>query len=64
MGGFFGTTLNNNCFDDLFYGTDYHCHLGTTRCGLATVNDSGFMRIIHDITNAIVADGRVSRNAV
>jgi amidophosphoribosyltransferase len=38
--------------EPLFYGTDYHCHLGTRRGGLAVVNGSGFTRFIHDISNA------------
>ncbi|UCG53203.1 MAG: amidophosphoribosyltransferase [Candidatus Latescibacterota bacterium] len=52
MGGFFGTAFKKDCIDSLFYGTDYHCHLGTRRGGLATIDDSGFTRFIHDITNA------------
>ena len=52
MGGFFGAAFTEDCIDSLFYGTDYHCHLGTRRGGLAAVNDSGFTRYIHDITNA------------
>jgi amidophosphoribosyltransferase len=52
MGGFFGAAFKTNCVDSLFFGTDYHCHLGTRRGGLATVNEHGFDRFIHDITNA------------
>ncbi|MFW6132644.1 MAG: amidophosphoribosyltransferase [Planctomycetota bacterium] len=52
MGGFFGVTSTNDCVADLFYGTDYHSHLGTKRGGLATLNPDGFVRVIHDITNA------------
>jgi amidophosphoribosyltransferase len=52
MGGFFGVVSKRDCVTDLFYGTDYHCHLGTKRGGLAVVSDTGFMRYIHDITNA------------
>ncbi|MCK5618229.1 MAG: amidophosphoribosyltransferase, partial [Candidatus Krumholzibacteria bacterium] len=52
MGGFFGAAFKKDCTDSLFYGTDYHCHLGTKRGGLATINDTGFTRFIHDITNA------------
>jgi len=52
MGGFFGAAFKNECIDSLFFGTDYHCHLGTRRGGMATLNDSGFMRFIHDITNS------------
>ena len=52
MGGFFGTAFNENCVDHLFFGTDYHCHLGTRRGGMATLREDGFTRFIHDITNA------------
>jgi amidophosphoribosyltransferase len=52
MGGFFGLVSKSDCVSDLFFGTDYHSHLGTKRGGLAVRNDSGFTRFIHDITNA------------
>ncbi|MCQ2353049.1 MAG: amidophosphoribosyltransferase [Victivallaceae bacterium] len=53
MGGFFGVVSSFNCVDDLFYGTDYHSHLGTRRGGLAIRQENGRMfRSIHDITNA------------
>jgi len=52
MGGFFGVVSKNDCIVDLFYGTDYHSHLGTKRGGLAVVNNQEFTRFIHDITNA------------
>ncbi|NQU75872.1 MAG: amidophosphoribosyltransferase [Planctomycetes bacterium] len=52
MGGFFGVASEGDCVQDLFYGTDYHCHLGTMRGGLAVKNGTGFSRVIHDITNA------------
>lgn len=53
MGGFFGVVSHENCVPDLFYGTDYHSHLGTKRGGLAVTNPSGtIVRCIHDITNA------------
>jgi len=52
MGGVFGVTARRPCKLDLFYGTDYHSHLGTCRGGLATLNGGGFVRHIHDITNA------------
>ena len=35
MGGFFATASKDNCVIDLFYGTDYHSHLGTRRAGMA-----------------------------
>jgi len=52
MGGFFGVASKSNCIDDLFYGTDYHSHLGTQRGGLALKHKKGFTRFIHDIRNA------------
>ena len=52
MGGFFGVAAKTNCVHDLFFGTDYHSHLGTQRGGMAVLNDEGFERYIHDITNA------------
>ena len=51
MGGFFGVASKTDCVTDLFFGTDYHSHLGTVRGGLATKNGNGFCRYIHDITN-------------
>ena len=51
MGGFFGVASKRDCVPDLFYGTDYHSHLGTKRGGLATINGGSFTRFIHDITN-------------
>ena len=51
MGGFFGVTATDDCVTDLFFGTDYHSHLGTMRGGLATKNSGGIVRFIHDITN-------------
>ncbi|QHI69376.1 amidophosphoribosyltransferase [Tichowtungia aerotolerans] len=53
MGGFFGAVLNRDCVSDVFYGTDYHSHLGTQRGGIATLSDDGsFTHFIHDIRNA------------
>lgn len=52
MGGVFGVAARKNCVTDLFYGTDYHSHLGTRRGGLAVRSEDGFARFIHDITNA------------
>jgi len=52
MGGFFGVVAAGDCIQDLFYGTDYHSHLGTMRGGLAVRQDGGYARFIHDITNA------------
>lgn len=52
MGGIFGVVSSEDCVDDLFYGTDYHSHLGTRRGGLAVLNGKGFTRYIHNIENA------------
>ena len=52
MGGFFGVAAKSDCIQDLFYGTDYHSHLGTKRGGLASHDGAGFHRYIHNITNA------------
>jgi amidophosphoribosyltransferase len=52
MGGFFGVASRSDCVADLFYGTDYHSHLGTRRGGMVTTNQAGFKRNIHDISNA------------
>jgi amidophosphoribosyltransferase len=52
MSGFFAVASKGDCIQDLFYGTDYHSHLGTRRGGLAVTGESGFMRFIHDITNS------------
>ncbi len=51
MGGFFGVISKENCVNDLFYGTDYHSHLGTKRGGLTTIGSEGFSRSIHNIEN-------------
>ena len=53
MGGFFGVTSKTNCTLDLFFGTDYHSHLGTRRAGMAVYDrERGFDRSIHNIENA------------
>ena len=52
MGGIFGVVSSEDCVDDLFYGTDYHSHLGTRRGGMAVLNGQGFSRFIHNIENA------------
>ena len=50
MSGFFGSISKNNCVADVFYGTDYHSHLGTKRAGLAFYDkDRGFLRAIHSL---------------
>jgi len=51
MGGFFGTISKSDCIKDLFYGTDYHSHLGTKRGGIAVFNGKDFTRRIHNIEN-------------
>lgn len=52
MGGFFGVTSKTNCTMDLFYGVDYHSHLGTRRGGMAVYGKGGFNRSIHNIENS------------
>ena len=53
MGGFFGVASKSDCVFDLFFGTDYHCHLGTRRAGMVAYNkEKGFDRAIHNIENA------------
>lgn len=52
MGGLFGVFSTENCIDDLFFGTDYHSHLGTVRGGLAVKNSGGFQRFIKNITTS------------
>ena len=52
MSGFFGTALREPCVSDLFYGIDYHSHLGTKRAGMVTVQDGIFYRSIHNIENS------------
>ena len=52
MGGFFAAALKEDCVFDLFYGTDYHSHLGTRRAGMAVYGEDGFNRAIHNIENS------------
>jgi amidophosphoribosyltransferase len=52
MGGYFGVVSKHDCVEDLFYGTDYHSHLGTYRGGLAVLDGNQFIRYIHNIENA------------
>lgn len=52
MGGFFGVASKNDCVLELFYGVDYHSHLGTRRGGMATYGEEGFNRAIHNIENS------------
>ena len=53
MGGFFGVASKSDCVSDIYFGTDYHSHLGTRRGGIAITNPAGKIdRRIHDISNA------------
>lgn len=53
MGGFFGVAAKEDCVFDLFFGTDYHSHLGTRRAGMAVYDrETGYDRAIHNIENA------------
>ena len=53
MGGFFGAALKRDCLADVFFGVDYHSHLGTRRAGLAAYDsEEGLQRSIHNIENA------------
>ncbi len=53
MGGFFGITSKEDCVIDVFFGTDYHSHLGTRRAGMAAYDEEiGLQRVIHNIENS------------
>ena len=52
MGGFFGIASQQDCVFDLFFGIDYHSHLGTRRGGMAVYGKDGFNRAIHNIENS------------
>ncbi len=53
MGGFFAAASREDCVFDLFFGVDYHSHLGTRRAGMAVYsNETGFDKAIHNIENA------------
>ena len=52
MGGFFGIASKSDCVMKLFFGVDYHSHLGTKRAGLAVYGENGFSRAIHNIENS------------
>ena len=53
MGGFFGAASHNDCINDVFFGTDYHSHLGTRRGGMTAYSPAfGFQRSIHSIENS------------
>lgn len=51
MGGLFGVVSKNDCVMDVYFGTDYHSHLGTSRGGMAIWNGNKFSRSIHNIEN-------------
>ena len=52
MGGMFGVVSRKDCVTDLFFGVDYHSHLGTKKGGLAVYGENGFNRAIHNISNS------------
>lgn len=52
MGGFFGCASRQDCMRDVFYGTDYHSHLGTKRGGIAVYNNDGIRKTIKNIENS------------
>jgi amidophosphoribosyltransferase len=52
MSGFFGVASQQDCVFDLFFGIDYHSHLGTKKGGMVVYGDTGFERAIHDISNS------------
>ena len=52
MGGFCGVIAKDDCVSDLFFGTDYHSHLGTHRGGMCVLGEKGFQRSIHNIQNS------------
>ena len=52
MSGFFGVASKNDCVMDLFFGVDYHSHLGTRRGGMAVYGPNGYYRSIHNIENS------------
>ncbi len=52
MGGMFGVVSRKDCVTDLFFGIDYHSHLGTKKGGMAVYGENGFNRAIHNISNS------------
>lgn len=52
MSGFFGVASKEDCVLDVFFGVDYHSHLGTRRAGMAIHGENGFNRAIHNIENS------------
>ncbi|MGE5405407.1 MAG: amidophosphoribosyltransferase, partial [Candidatus Saccharibacteria bacterium] len=51
MSGFFGVVSKEDCVMDVFFGTDYHSHLGTSWGGMAVWNGSRFNMSVHNIEN-------------
>ena len=60
MGGFFGAISKRDCVLDIFFGVDYHSHLGTKRGGMAIYDAAtdSFQREIHNIENTPILPGR------
>ena len=58
MSGFFGCVSRNECVNEVFYGTDYHSHLGTKRAGMAFFNGKKFVRSIHSLENGYFRSNR------
>ena len=58
MGGYFGVASREDCVFDLFFGTDYHSHLGTRRGGMAVYGKKGFddLRISKDLTFSLLEE--------
>ena len=52
MGGILGVASKRDCVMDIFFGTDYHSHLGTKRGGMCILQEDGFNRAIHNIENS------------
>ena len=52
MGGIFGVAAQDSCVMDLFFGVDYHSHLGTKRGGMTVSDGQHFNRVIHNIENS------------
>ncbi|MBR6705483.1 MAG: amidophosphoribosyltransferase, partial [Clostridia bacterium] len=52
MSGFFASALKGDCVFDLYFGTDYHSHLGTRRAGMVVWGEDGFNRAIHNIESS------------
>lgn len=52
MGGLFGVASKKDCVFDLFFGIDYHSHLGTKKGGMTVHGENGFDRAIHNISNS------------